>query len=32
MASLLSVYNNSGATTIAEGLDAKIETLMRSAL
>ena len=32
MASLLSVYNNSGATTIAEDLDAKIETLMRSAL
>ena len=32
MASLLSVYNNPGATKIAEALDAKIETLMRTAL
>ena len=32
MASLLSVYHNPGATTIAEALDAKIETLMRTAL
>jgi uncharacterized protein (DUF302 family) len=32
MASLLSVYNNSGATKIAEALDAKIETLVRTAL
>jgi len=32
MASLLSVYNNPGATKIAESLDAKIETLMRAAL
>jgi uncharacterized protein (DUF302 family) len=32
MASLLSGYNNSGATKIAEALDAKIETLMRTAL
>jgi uncharacterized protein (DUF302 family) len=31
MASLLSVYNNPGATKIAESLDAKIETLMRAA-
>ena len=32
MASLLSVYNNPGATKIAEALDAKIETLVRTAL
>jgi uncharacterized protein (DUF302 family) len=32
MASLLSVYNNPGATKIAEALDTKIETLMRTAL
>ncbi len=32
MASLLSVYNNPGATRIAEALDAKIETLMQTAL
>ena len=32
MASLLSVYNNPGATKIAEALDIKIETLMRTAL
>ena len=32
MASLLSVYNNPDATKIAEGLDAKIETLIRAAL
>ena len=32
MASFLSVCNNPGATKIAEALDAKIETLMRSAL
>jgi len=32
MASLLSVYNNPAATKIAEALDAKIETLMRTAL
>jgi uncharacterized protein (DUF302 family) len=32
MASLLSVYNNAGATKIAEALDTKIETLMRTAL
>ena len=32
MASLLSVYNNPGATKIAEGLDGKIETLIRAAL
>jgi uncharacterized protein (DUF302 family) len=32
MANLLSVYNNPGATKIAEALDAKIETLMRTAL
>jgi hypothetical protein len=32
MASLLSVYNSPGATKIAEALDTKIETLMRSAL
>jgi uncharacterized protein (DUF302 family) len=32
MASLLSVYKNSGATKIAEGLDAKIETLIGNAL
>ena len=31
MASLLSVYNNPGATKIAEALDTKIETLMRTA-
>ena len=32
MTSLLSVYNNSGATEIAKALDSKIETLMRTAL
>ena len=32
MASLLSVYNNPEATKIAEGLDTKIETLIRTAL
>ena len=32
MASLLAVYNNPGATKIAEALDTKIETLMRTAL
>ena len=32
MASLLSVYNNPGATKIAETLDAKIEALIRAAL
>ena len=32
MASLLSVYNNPGATKIAEALDTKIETLMLTAL
>jgi uncharacterized protein (DUF302 family) len=32
MASFLSVYDNPGATKIAEALDAKIETLMRAAL
>jgi uncharacterized protein (DUF302 family) len=32
MVSLLSVYNNPGATKIAQALDAKIETLMRTAL
>jgi uncharacterized protein (DUF302 family) len=32
MASLLSVYNNPGATKIAEALDDKIETLMRTAV
>lgn len=32
MTSLLSVYNNSGATEIAAALDSKIETLMRNAL
>jgi uncharacterized protein (DUF302 family) len=32
MASLLSVYNNPGATRIAEALDAKIETLIHTAL
>jgi uncharacterized protein (DUF302 family) len=32
MASLLSVYKNPAATKIAEALDAKIETLMRTAL
>jgi uncharacterized protein (DUF302 family) len=32
MASLLSVYRNAGATKIAEGLDAKIETLIANAL
>jgi uncharacterized protein (DUF302 family) len=32
MVSLLSAYNNPGATTIARALDAKIETLIRSAL
>jgi len=31
MASLLSVYDNPGATKIAEALDTKIETLMRTA-
>jgi uncharacterized protein (DUF302 family) len=32
MASLLSVYNNPGATKIAEALDTKIETLMRTSV
>jgi uncharacterized protein (DUF302 family) len=32
MASFLSVYNNPGATKVADALDAKIETLMRTAL
>jgi uncharacterized protein (DUF302 family) len=32
MARFLSVYSNPGATKIAEALDAKIETLMRTAL
>ena len=32
MASLLSVYNNPGATKIAEALDTKIETLMRASV
>jgi uncharacterized protein (DUF302 family) len=32
MASLLSAYNNAGATKIAEALDTKIETLMQAAL
>ena len=32
MASLLSVYHNPGATKIGEALDAKIETLVRTAL
>jgi len=32
MASLLSVYDNPGATKIAEALDTKIETLMRTAV
>ena len=32
MSSFLSAYNNPGATKIAEALDAKIETLMRTAL
>jgi uncharacterized protein (DUF302 family) len=32
MASLLSVYNNPGATRIAEALDGKIEALMHTAL
>jgi uncharacterized protein (DUF302 family) len=32
MASFLSVYSNPGATKIAEALDAKVETLMRTAV